>query len=51
MIEHFTNADQVTVQGFNDNRVRVVDQGDDAFLYAKGDLLAKVVGGAGMNII
>ena len=51
VIEHFTNADQVTVKGFNDDRVSVVEKGGDALLYAKGDLLARVVDGAGMNII
>ena len=51
VIEHFTNADQVTVKGFNDDRVSVVEKGGDALLYAKSDLLARVVDGAGMNII
>lgn len=51
IIEDFSNRDQINVQGFNDNRVRIEIDGDDALLYAKGDLLARVVDGAGMNII
>ena len=51
VVEHFTNADQVTVKGFNDDRVSVVEKGGDALLNAKGDLLARVVDGAWMNII
>ena len=51
IVEDFSNRDQITVQGFNDNRVRVVERDGDALLYAKGDLLARVVDGAGMNII
>ena len=51
IIEDFRNRDQINVKGFNDNRVRIETDGDDALLYAKGDLLARVVDGAGMNII
>ena len=51
IVEDFSNRDQITVHGFNDNRVRVVERNGDALLYAKGDLLARVVDGAGMNLI
>ena len=51
IIEVFSNRDQINVQGFNDNRVRIETDGDDALLYAKGDLLVRVIDGAGMNII
>ena len=51
IIEDFSNRDQINVQGFNDNRVRIETDGDDALLYAKGDLLVRVIDGAGMNII
>ena len=51
IIKDFSNQDQIRVQGFNKNRVRVVERGDDALLFAGKDLLARVVDGAGMNLI
>ena len=50
IIEDFSNYDQITVKGFNDNRVRVSEKNGDALLYAGNDLLARVVDGAGMSI-
>ena len=51
IIEDFSNKDQINVQGFKNSRVIQRERNGDAFLYAGNDLLARVVDGAGMNII
>ena len=50
IIEDFSNRDKITVQGFNDNRVRIKIEGNDVLLYAKRDLLARVLDAADMEI-
>ena len=50
IIEYFSNADQINVLGYNDNKVRSVRRNGDVYLYAGSkDLLAIVKDGNGMN--
>ena len=50
IIDDFTNLDRIRVKGLSNNSINIVDEGNDALLYANSDLLARVVGGADMNI-
>ena len=51
IIRDFSNADTITVKGYDDDNVRVVERRGDAFLYANRDLLARVNDGAGLDVI